>query len=236
MTVLAFVVLVAPAVRAQEPAALPRAEVEAKIIGSLTQTIDIGVPMFNGGDQTGCLRLYEGALTAVVPLLDYRQDLSKSVQDKLARVRQPGGTPAEKAFALRGALDEIRTTLHRDQPLWSRLRGEPAVKAVVHDVVLAAAADPKVNFMRGKPLPDAAGIAKLEQSLVEFISSATGGPLKYNGKSMADAHAGMNITNEEFDALAGHLVATLKKFKVAQKEIDELVGIVSTTKKDIVGK
>src|SRR5436190_10112363 len=98
ITVLAFVVLVAPAVRGQEPATLPRADVEAKIVRSLTQTIDIGVPMFNGGDQAGCLRLYEGALTAVVPLLDYRQDLSKSVQDKLARVRQPSGAPAEKAF------------------------------------------------------------------------------------------------------------------------------------------
>ena len=53
---------------------------------------------------------------------------------------------------------------------------------------------------------------------------------------MPTAHAGMQITDAEFDALAGHLVATLKKYNVPQAEIDELVGIVASTRKDIVGK
>jgi len=46
----------------------------------------------------------------------------------------------------------------------------------------------------------------------------------------------MNITEAEFDALAGHLVATLKKYNVPEKEIKEVTDIVGPTKKDIVGK
>ena len=64
---------------------------EAKIIRSLTQTIDIGVPMYNGGDQGGCFQLYRGVLPmAVTPLLDYRPDLQRSVQQKLDRMSQAG--------------------------------------------------------------------------------------------------------------------------------------------------
>jgi hemoglobin len=53
---------------------------------------------------------------------------------------------------------------------------------------------------------------------------------------MKEAHKGMKITDAEFDALADVLVATLKKNKVPQTEIDELVKIVASTKPDIVEK
>jgi hemoglobin len=72
--------------------------------------------------------------------------------------------------------------------------------------------------------------------LVELVSAVSGGPLKYTGRPMKELHAGMMISDAEFDALAGHLVATLKKYNVPQKEIDELVGIVAATRKDIVEK
>ena len=119
--------------------------------------------------------------------------------------------------------------------LWARLGGEPAVKAVVHDFVLKAAADPKVDFTRGGKYPlDAAGVAHLEALLVQQISSVSGGPMKYTGRDMKESHAGMGITEEQFNALAGDLVVVLKIYKVPQKEIDELVGIIATTKGAIV--
>lgn len=42
------------------------------------------------------------------------------------------------------------------------------------------------------------------------------------------------ITEDEFNAMAGHLIATLKGYKVTPAEIDELVGIVAGTAKDII--
>jgi hemoglobin len=121
--------------------------------------------------------------------------------------------------------------------LWERLGGEPAVKAVVKELVKTAAANPKVNFSRnGKYKFDDKAIAAIEKSLVEFISSRTGGPLKYTGKDMKEAHKGMGITEAEFNALADDLVAVLKKAGVAQKEIDDLVAVIGATKKDTVEK
>ena len=124
--------------------------------------------------------------------------------------------------------------------LWDRLGGEPAVSAVVDEFVKTAAADPKVNFTRqGTPRqwdPSEANVKRLKRRLVEFISQNTGGPLKYQGRDMVSAHTGMNITNSEFDALAGHLVRALDKFNVGQQEKDELVQIVSSTRPQMVGK
>ena len=60
-----------------------------------------------------------------------------------------------------------------------------------------------MNFFRnGAVKLDADGVKRLEMHLVELVSATTGGPLKYEGRDMKRAHAGMMITDAEFDALA----------------------------------
>ena len=122
--------------------------------------------------------------------------------------------------------------------LYDRLGGEAAITAVVEDFVGRAAADPAVNFTRqgaAKPWdPTPENVSKLKMRLVQFISMATGGPQKYEGKDMRGAHAGMAISNAEFDALAADLKASLVTLNVPQKEQDDLLAVVGTTRKDIV--
>jgi truncated hemoglobin YjbI len=122
--------------------------------------------------------------------------------------------------------------------LYDRLGGEGAVKVVVHDFVGRAANDPKVNFFRkgtGKEWkPGPGDVEHLEAQLVALIGQLTGGPQKYNGKAMKPLHAGMKITSAEFDAAAQDLIAALNAAGVKPADRDELVGIVASTKKDIV--
>ncbi|HEV3147007.1 MAG TPA: group 1 truncated hemoglobin [Gemmataceae bacterium] len=151
---------------------------------------------------------------------------------------QPGPAP-EKAPAPKPAGKTGTETMSKGggKALWDRLGGEKAVRAVVKELIAESAKDPKVNLTRnGKFKLDEKGLAQLEQLLVEFVSQATGGPLKYTGRGVKPVHAGMGITDAEFNAMAGHLVDTLKKFNVPQKEIDELIAIVGATKTDIVEK
>lgn len=216
-----------------------RTELDKRIVGAVYESAVRGTEIFNKGNHEGCYRLYEGTLIALVPMLDHRAKLQATVKIRLANASKMKS--ADAAFELRTALDEIQNDIapakdKKGPPtattLWERLGGEKGVKAVVHDVVLSAAEDKKVNFLRdGKYKVD---IPALEKSLVEFISSATGGPLKYTGKNMKDAHKGMMISNAEFDALGEIVIASLKKFKVPQADIDELVKIIETTRKDIV--
>jgi hypothetical protein len=46
----------------------------------------------------------------------------------------------------------------------------------------------------------------------------------------------MNMTEAEFNAASGDLIAGLKKHNVPPAAVDEFVGLVNRTRKDIVEK
>jgi len=77
-------------------------------------------------------------------------------------------------------------------------------------------------------------LARLTTMLIDQVCEAAGGPCKYAGRSMKEAHAGMGVTSGEFDALVQDLVATLNHFKVGKKEQDEILGVLGPLKTDIV--
>lgn len=113
--------------------------------------------------------------------------------------------------------------------LYDRLGGEKAITAVVESFIKRLAADPVTG-----PRFAGANIPRLRRTLIEQVCEATGGPQKYTGMDMRTAHAGMNITGREFNALANAMVATLKQFKVPARERGELMGALAAMKNDIV--
>jgi len=118
--------------------------------------------------------------------------------------------------------------------LYQRLGGYDAIAAVADDFIGRLASDPQfVKFFSGFSTDSK---KRLRQRLVDQICQAAGGPCIYTGRSMKDTHAGLGITEKEWDAGAKHLLATLDKFKVPQKEKDEVMAFVATLKKDIVEK
>ena len=115
------------------------------------------------------------------------------------------------------------------QKLFDRLGGKPAIEAVVDDFLGRVAGDERINAsFAGAHLP------RLRTRLVEQICQAAGGPCVYSGRDMKTVHAGMGITSAQFDALAGHLVAALDKFKVPEKEKGALLSVVGPMKPAIV--
>ncbi len=118
----------------------------------------------------------------------------------------------------------------QDASLYDRLGGKPAITAVVDDFVGNVAGDARINKRFAKT-----DIPRLKAMLVDQICAGTGGPCKYTGRDMATAHEGMNIRNEEFDALVEDLVKSLDKFKVPAREKGELLGVLGPMKGAIVG-
>jgi hemoglobin len=53
---------------------------------------------------------------------------------------------------------------------------------------------------------------------------------------MKTAHKGLGITEEDWNIAVKHLVATMTKFKVPEKEQKEVAGALTTLKADIVEK
>ena len=118
--------------------------------------------------------------------------------------------------------------------LYQRLGGYDAIAAVTDDFLARLAGDPSMARFFGGLSKDSLG--KLRQHVVEQICLATGGPCVDTGRDMKTSHAGLGITEADWNATVKHLVGSLDKFKVGDKEKGELLAAVSSLKKDIVEK
>ena len=140
------------------------------------------------------------------------------------------GAVAVMLMACSSSMESGKTTMAQPS-LYERLGGKPAITAVVDDFVGNVANDTRINKRFAN-----ADIPRLKSRLVDQVCEATGGPCKYTGANMRDAHTGMKITDAEFNALVEDLVKSLDKFKVPAKEKNELLGALGGMKGDIVGK
>jgi hemoglobin len=117
------------------------------------------------------------------------------------------------------------------EPVYDRLGKANGVDAVVTDFLTRVTADSKIN---GYFLNSTLDSARLKDCLVKQIGNATGGPEKYECRGMKEAHAGLNISKQDFDDLVGHLTDALVAADVAQKDIDTIVGVLGPMEADIV--
>ena len=113
--------------------------------------------------------------------------------------------------------------------LYDRLGGKPAITAVVDAFVGRVAGDKRVN---GRFINT--DIPRLKGLLVEFVCVATGGPCKYEGRDMRATHGGMQLVDEEFNAIVEDLTFALNKLNVPAPEQHEILGAIGPLKPQIV--
>jgi hemoglobin len=120
-----------------------------------------------------------------------------------------------------------------EKSLYERLGGYNPIAAVVDDFMGRMVADIQLGrFFVGTSTNSK---KKQRQLIVDMICEATGGPCIYTGRDMKTTHTGLNITESDWQASVKLLTATLDKFKVPQKEKDDVFAAVSGLKPDIVG-
>jgi hemoglobin len=116
-------------------------------------------------------------------------------------------------------------------PLFTRLGGLDAIRSVVDTFHTRIMSDDRINaFFRG--VDDAV----LRRLLTEQICQATGGPCVYSGRSMPEAHRGMNLTDAHFNALVEDLVYALDAHRVPAAEKNELLTALGGLRGQIVGQ
>ena len=119
--------------------------------------------------------------------------------------------------------------------LYERLGGVYAIAVVVDDFIDRIMVDPRLN---ANPRVDEAHHRVSAQGFKYYVTEqvcwAAGGPQTYSGRSMADLHRDLLISNAEWDAFMDDFDQTLTKFDVPERERGELVAIIESTKNDIV--
>lgn len=83
---------------------------------------------------------------------------------------------------------------------------------------------------------DEATMAKSRAAAKQFFTVGTGGPGEYSGRSMPEAHAGMNIDAEEYMAVVDDIMQALQEFGHPQPVRDEVLGIAYSLKGEILHK
>ena len=122
----------------------------------------------------------------------------------------------------------------QEKSLYERVGGYNALAAVVDDFVGRLVADKQFErFFAGHSTDSK---KRIRQHILDQFCAATGGPCIYTGRDMKPSHAGLGITNADWDAAAKHLTESLDKFKVPDKEKGEILAFVTTLKNDIVEK
>jgi len=138
------------------------------------------------------------------------------------------GAVSQTAFAQDAAKD--------DQPsLYDRLGGLAPISVVVSDFIDALVPDATLNK---NPAIDAARkrvpAAYLKYHVTAMVCQVTGGPCTYHGRAMKESHAHLNITEAEWDRMVTIFKEVLAKHGVPEKETQELLTVVGSTKADIV--
>ena len=119
----------------------------------------------------------------------------------------------------------------RDDSLYRALGGNAGIEKVVDAALTEIHDDPHVNlFFANTDLPD------LRRLLVEQFCAASGGPCEYTGRSMEEAHAGLNLSDDDFDRFVADLVRAFDKAGVPADLQQKLLALFGPMRSQIVGQ
>jgi len=113
--------------------------------------------------------------------------------------------------------------------LFESIGGEARLRAAVHEFVLIMESDDRINFTFANT-----DLKKFEQLLYEQLCNLTQGGCQYTGRDMYTAHAKLNITNAEFNALAEDLYEALDRVHVPYRLQNEVVAMLAPMQHDVV--
>ncbi|MCB9759987.1 MAG: group 1 truncated hemoglobin [Alphaproteobacteria bacterium] len=118
--------------------------------------------------------------------------------------------------------------------LYEQLGGEEAINALTDAFLANVGNDTRINWMFAN-----ADFTNLKTQLHDQLCAASGGGCTYGGLDMATAHAGMAITDDQFNALVEDLLAALDALGIpyaldGSEPIDPLLEALVGMQGDIV--
>jgi hemoglobin len=119
-----------------------------------------------------------------------------------------------------------------EQSLYQRIGGYDAIAAATDESLARFLNDPALKAYFDHMSRDET--RKLRQHFVDFVVQAAGGPAYYIGRDMRTTHAGMGITEAQWDAFVADVRATLEHLQVPERECGELLALMGTLKDEII--
>jgi hemoglobin len=116
--------------------------------------------------------------------------------------------------------------------LYERLGGEQIIAAIINEWYNRLLQDDRVNHhFIGVNME----ILRRHQ-ITYFMSWTLGSPKRYEGNSLRQSHAGLNITSEEYEIAIKHLNDSLRKHNAALEDIARVEAFLRSIKPHIIHK
>lgn len=119
-----------------------------------------------------------------------------------------------------------------EENLYERLGGERTIAAIVNEFYVLLVNDDRVrhHFLD-------VNLTNLKHHQITLlISLLFGGPNKYKGRNMRKAHAGLNISSDEYEIAVKHFKTALRKFNTPIEQMAKIEALLRGVKPHIIKK
>ena len=116
-----------------------------------------------------------------------------------------------------------------DDPLFQDMGGQGGIEKIAQLTTANLLADPRV-----KATFDNTNMERFEKLLSAQFCVVAGGPCEYKGRSMADAHRGLHLTNADFNAVVEDLQDAMDKAGVPFRVQNRFLARLAPMQHDVV--
>ncbi|GAB2492669.1 group I truncated hemoglobin [Arenimonas alkanexedens] len=113
--------------------------------------------------------------------------------------------------------------------LYEQFGGRAGIEALVEELLVRILDDARINAAFAET-----DIVNFNDRLVEQICVEVGGPCVYTGRSMAESHAGLGVTEADFNALVEDLQAAMDARGIPFRAQNQLLRRLAPMHRDIV--
>ncbi len=116
-----------------------------------------------------------------------------------------------------------------EENLYLALGGEQAIAVIVENFILEIAGDERIidHF-------EVSNVQRFRVMMNEHLCMVADGPCEYTGDSMIDTHAGMGVTEGDFNAIVENMMAAMNKAGIPLGPQNRLLARLATFRGEIL--
>ena len=164
--------------------------------------------------------------------MTYRDDPTVDLDRILALADAAGLTIEEFLKAAPAAPPGRKERRRPESSLYQRIGHAGGLLWLVNTLYLRVLADPLL-MSYFKRLDDQ-DRKWLRWHMLTLLAVVTGGPSRYQGRDLHEAHADLHITEEAFDLVVWHLQATLQELEIQQEDQQAILAAVQARRDEVV--
>lgn len=115
--------------------------------------------------------------------------------------------------------------------LYERLGGWEKIERIVHDTIALHRQNPEID----RYFTDV-DVEALQKHVTAFFAAGTGGPNTYEGRDMATTHAGMGLSDADFDAAVADVLKACEMNGAGEQERAEVAAILESLRPSVMAQ